>query len=65
MSWDLIVIGTGAGGYVCEIRAAQLGLKFAVLRRHAEGDVQIRRLASYISLGMENRGGAVSTQLQR
>ena len=25
MSHDLIVIGTGAGGYVCAIRAAQLG----------------------------------------
>jgi dihydrolipoamide dehydrogenase len=25
MSYDLIVIGTGPGGYVCAIRAAQLG----------------------------------------
>ena len=27
MSYDLVVIGTGPGGYVCAIRAAQLGLK--------------------------------------
>ena len=32
MSYDLIVIGTGPGGYVCAIRAAQLGLKTAVVR---------------------------------
>ncbi|MDO5530085.1 MAG: FAD-dependent oxidoreductase, partial [Paracoccus sp. (in: a-proteobacteria)] len=28
--YDLIVIGAGPGGYVCAIRAAQLGLKVAV-----------------------------------
>jgi dihydrolipoamide dehydrogenase len=28
-SYDLIVIGAGPGGYVCAIRAAQLGLKVA------------------------------------
>ncbi|ARO13485.1 dihydrolipoamide dehydrogenase [Ketogulonicigenium robustum] len=30
-SYDLIVIGAGPGGYVCAIRAAQLGLKTAVI----------------------------------
>jgi dihydrolipoamide dehydrogenase len=29
MAFDLIVIGAGPGGYVCAIRAAQLGLKVA------------------------------------
>ena len=33
MSYDLIVIGTGPGGYVCAIRAAQLGLKIAVVEK--------------------------------
>ncbi|PTM60912.1 dihydrolipoyl dehydrogenase [Phreatobacter oligotrophus] len=33
MSYDLIVIGTGPGGYVCAIRAAQLGLKVAVVEK--------------------------------
>ena len=33
MTYDLIVIGTGPGGYVCAIRAAQLGLKVAVVER--------------------------------
>ncbi len=38
MSYDLIVIGTGPGGYVCAIRAAQLGLKVAVVeKRGAHG----------------------------
>ncbi|MFM9942399.1 MAG: dihydrolipoyl dehydrogenase [Hyphomicrobiaceae bacterium] len=32
---DLIVIGTGPGGYVCAIRAAQLGLKVAVVEKRA------------------------------
>src|SRR4029079_9664011 len=34
MSYDLIVIGTGPGGYVCAIRAAQLGLKNAVVEKN-------------------------------
>ncbi|MGA2893722.1 MAG: dihydrolipoyl dehydrogenase [Xanthobacteraceae bacterium] len=35
MSYDLIVIGSGPGGYVCAIRAAQLGLKTAVVEKNA------------------------------
>ncbi len=31
--YDLIIIGTGPGGYVCAIRAAQLGLKVAVVEK--------------------------------
>ncbi len=33
-AYDLIVIGTGPGGYVCAIRAAQLGLKVAVVEKN-------------------------------
>jgi dihydrolipoamide dehydrogenase len=33
MAYDLIVIGSGPGGYVCAIRAAQLGLKTAVVEK--------------------------------
>ncbi len=32
-TYDLIVIGTGPGGYVCAIRAAQLGMKVAVVEK--------------------------------
>jgi len=32
--YDLIVIGAGPGGYVCAIRAAQLGMKVAVVEKH-------------------------------
>ncbi|MBL1420754.1 MAG: dihydrolipoyl dehydrogenase [Alphaproteobacteria bacterium] len=36
--FDIVVIGTGPGGYVGAIRAAQLGLKVAVIeKRHAHG----------------------------
>jgi dihydrolipoamide dehydrogenase len=34
-TYDLVVIGTGPGGYVCAIRAAQLGLKTAVVEKDA------------------------------
>lgn len=34
-TYDLVVIGTGPGGYVCAIRAAQLGLKVAVVEKNA------------------------------
>src|SRR5688500_1225232 len=30
---DLVVIGSGPGGYVCAVRAAQLGLKTAVVEK--------------------------------
>jgi dihydrolipoamide dehydrogenase len=33
LSYDVVVIGTGPGGYVCAIRAAQLGLKVAVVEK--------------------------------
>jgi dihydrolipoamide dehydrogenase len=34
-SFDVIVIGSGPGGYVCAIRAAQLGMKVACVEKRA------------------------------
>jgi dihydrolipoamide dehydrogenase len=34
-AYDLIVIGAGPGGYVCAIRASQLGLKVAIVEKRA------------------------------
>ena len=34
-AYDIIVIGSGPGGYVCAIRAAQLGMKVAVVEKRA------------------------------
>ena len=34
-SYDLVVIGAGPGGYVAAIRAAQLGMKVAVVEKRA------------------------------
>ena len=34
-SFDLIVIGAGPGGYVCALRAAQLGMKVACVEKRA------------------------------
>src|SRR2546430_4991463 len=34
-SCDLVVIGTGPGGYVCAVRGAQLGMKVAVVEKNA------------------------------
>lgn len=39
MQYDLIVIGSGPGGYVAAIRAAQLGMQVAVVEREALGGV--------------------------
>jgi dihydrolipoamide dehydrogenase len=33
MTYDAIIIGSGPGGYVCAIKAAQLGLKVAVVEK--------------------------------
>jgi dihydrolipoamide dehydrogenase len=32
-NYDVIIIGSGPGGYVAAIRAAQLGLKTAIVER--------------------------------
>ncbi|KTQ94217.1 dihydrolipoamide dehydrogenase [Aureimonas ureilytica] len=34
-TFDLVVIGSGPGGYVCAVKAAQLGLKVAVVEKRA------------------------------
>jgi len=39
MNYDLIVIGSGPGGYVAAIRAAQLGLKTAIIERESLGGI--------------------------
>lgn len=39
MNYDLIVIGSGPGGYVAAIRASQLGLKTAVVERESLGGI--------------------------
>jgi dihydrolipoamide dehydrogenase len=38
-SYDLIVLGSGPGGYVAAIRAAQLGLKAAIVEREVLGGI--------------------------
>ncbi|VBB68906.1 Dihydrolipoamide dehydrogenase of 2-oxoglutarate dehydrogenase [invertebrate metagenome] len=35
MTYDVIIIGSGPGGYVCALRAAQLGLKVACVEKRA------------------------------
>ena len=39
MNFDLIVIGSGPGGYVAAIRASQLGLKTAIVEKESLGGV--------------------------
>jgi len=37
--YDVVVVGAGPGGYVCAIRAAQLGLKTAIVERDRLGGI--------------------------
>ena len=37
--YDLIVLGSGPGGYVAAIRASQLGLKVAIVERENLGGI--------------------------
>jgi dihydrolipoamide dehydrogenase len=39
MKYDLIIIGSGPGGYVAAIRAAQLGMKVGVVERESLGGI--------------------------
>ena len=38
-SYDLIVLGSGPGGYVAAIRGSQLGLKTAIIEKESLGGV--------------------------
>jgi dihydrolipoamide dehydrogenase len=38
-TYDLIIIGSGPGGYVAAIRAAQLGLKTVIIEEKKLGGV--------------------------
>ncbi len=39
MSYDVIVVGSGPGGYVAAIRASQLGLKTAIVEKESLGGI--------------------------
>ena len=39
MSYNLIVIGSGPGGYVAAIRASQLGMKVAIVEKESLGGI--------------------------
>ena len=39
MNYDLIVIGSGPGGYVAAVKASQLGMKAAVVERENLGGI--------------------------
>ena len=39
MNYDIIVLGSGPGGYVTAIRASQLGLKTAIIERESLGGI--------------------------
>jgi dihydrolipoamide dehydrogenase len=39
MNFDVIVLGSGPGGYVAAIRASQLGLKVAIIEKEALGGI--------------------------
>lgn len=39
MKYDVIIVGTGPGGYVAAIRASQLGLKVAVIEKESLGGI--------------------------
>src|SRR5438105_12483786 len=43
MTYDLIIIGSGPGGYVAAIRAAQLGIKTAIVEKDEIGGVCLNR----------------------
>ena len=39
MAYDVVVLGSGPGGYVAAIRASQLGLKTAIVEKESLGGV--------------------------
>ena len=39
MAYDVVVLGSGPGGYVAAIRAAQLGFKTAIIEKESLGGI--------------------------
>ena len=50
MNFDLLVIGSGPGGYVAAIRASQLGLKTAVVERESLGGICLNWGCRYMNI---------------
>ena len=50
-SYDVVVIGSGTGGYVAAIRAAQLGLKTAVVETRADARRHLPELGLHSDQG--------------
>ena len=53
MNYDLIVIGSGPGGYVAAIRAAQLGMNVAIIEKESLDLVKVLPMkfdSFYVSL---------------
>ena len=48
--YDLLIIGAGPGGYVCAIRAAQLGLKVGIVESRSQG-AKIRLGGTCLNVG--------------
>ena len=49
MTYDVIVLGSGPGGYVAAIRASQLGLKTAIVEKEALGGICLNLSLIHIS----------------
>ncbi len=49
MTYDVIVLGSGPGGYVAAIRASQLGLKTAVVEKAELGGICLKDAKEYFS----------------
>ena len=45
-TFDLVILGSGPGGYVAAIRASQLGLKVAIVERERLGGICLNWAAS-------------------
>ena len=50
-SYDLIVIGAGPGGYVCAIRAAQLGMAVAIVEKRGADAGKVRLGGTCLNVG--------------
>ena len=53
VKYDLAILGGGPGGYVAAIRAAQLGMKTAIIEKDKLGGICLKRsLTRFKNIGM-------------
>ena len=61
--YQVVIIGTGPGGYVAAIRAAQLGLKTAVVEKDELGGTTLLELTDGVEITVDDAAKTITLEM--